>query len=138
LFNPAWGDLTKFVRNPDFDLGMDDFLSEAALASIIDGCNDGSNSVEQFQENIEPRSAAESSDASDENPTKRLKLSLSRAKPRVKLGSASAPGPMQDLTNGNAATGSSSRFAKPVTSPEREKAAQGVIPSNTEANTQWV
>ena len=123
---------------PIFDLGVDaDFLEgfvpEAVLTST-DDCNDIS---EQLQENIRPHSAAECSNLSDKNPSKRLKLSLSPAKPRVKRGSASAPGPMQDLTNGNAATGSSSRFAKPVTSPEREKAAQGVIPSNTEASTQW-
>lgn len=74
---------------------------------------------------------------SGEKPSKRLKLSLSRGKVRD-YRSASAPGPMRDLTNGKACVaGSSSRFAKPVTSPERKKAAQGVIPSNTEANTQW-
>ena len=44
---------------------------------------------------------------------------------------------MQDLTNGKAEVGSSSRFPKSVTSPEREKAAQGVIPSDTEASTKW-
>ena len=43
---------------------------------------------------------------------------------------------MQDLTNNDGA-GSSNRFAKPISSPERENAAQGVIPSNTEASTQW-
>ena len=26
LLNPDWGDLTKFKFNPDFDLGMSDFL----------------------------------------------------------------------------------------------------------------
>ena len=42
---------------------------------------------------------------------------------------------MQDSpTKANTGT---SRFAKPVTSPEREKAARGVIPCNTEASTQW-
>ena len=30
-----------------------------------------------------------------------------------------------------------SRLAKPISSPEREKAAGGVVPGNTEANTQW-
>ena len=131
LFNPAWGDLANFVYNPDFDLGVDaDFLPEAVLTSTS---KDESIVVEQLQENTELPSAAESTNAG-ENPSKRLKLSLSREKSRTKLGSASAPGPMQDLTNAHAG---SSRFAKPVTSPEREKAAQGVIPSNTEASTQW-
>ena len=44
---------------------------------------------------------------------------------------------MRDLTNSNADNARSSRFAKPVTSPELGKAAQGVIPSNTEASTLW-
>ena len=35
--------------------------------------------------------------------------------------------PLKDKTN--------TRFAIPVTSPERKKAAKGVIPTNTEAST---
>ena len=92
------------------------------------------NSSERLQENIELHSSA--AESSGENPSKCLKLSLSRAKPHDKFRSANAPGPMQDLTNGNADVGCSRRFAKPVTSPERQKAAQGVIPCNTDANTQ--
>ena len=79
-----------------------DFLPEAVLSST-DGCsNDGSISVEQLQENTELPSAAESTNASGENPSKHLELSPCQEKPRAKLGSVSAPGSMQDLTNANA------------------------------------
>ena len=135
LINPGWDDLTKFTYNPDFDLGVDaDFLSELTSANVDD---DGRVSTEQGQQNAapEPSPAAQSANASGENPSKRLKLSLSRAKQRDEVRLAITP--MRDLTNCNGGVESSSRFAKPISSPEREKAAHGVIPSNTEANTQW-
>ena len=72
---------------------------------------------------IEPSSAAQSV----ANAKIHLKLSLSRAKLREEVRPAIAL--MRDLTNNDDA-GSSSRFAKPS---EREKSAQGVIPSSTEA-----
>ena len=103
LINPAWDDPTKFSYNPDFDLRVDtEFLS--ALTSTDGGNDDGT--VEQGQENIELCSAAKSTDACGENPSKCLKLSLSRAKSRDEFRPATAP--MRDLTNGNADIGSSS------------------------------
>ena len=51
-------------------------------------------------------------------PAKRLRLTLSRSPLRV-------------------SNNSGSRFSNPVNSPERAKAAKGVVPANTEASTQW-
>ena len=51
-------------------------------------------------------------------PPKRLRLTLARSPLRV-------------------SNNSSSRFSNPVNSPERAKAAKGVVPANTEASTQW-
>lgn len=51
-------------------------------------------------------------------PVVKIQVSgLSRAKPPVKLGFARVPGPIKDLTN----IGSSTRFAKPVTSLKCDK-----------------
>ena len=88
-----------------------------------------------LQENTELPSAAKSTNTSGEKTSKHLKLSLYREKPIAKLGSASNPEPMQDLTNTNTGV---SCFPKPVTSPKRKKVAQGVILSNTGASTKWV
>ena len=51
-------------------------------------------------------------------PPKRLRLTLARSPLRV-------------------SNNSGSRFSNPVNSPERAKAARGVVPANTEASTQW-
>jgi hypothetical protein len=66
-------------------------------------------------------------------PPKRSKLSLNR---RGNPGCSSAASavavvtkPLKETTN--------TRFAIPITSPERAKAAKGVIPANTEASTRW-
>ena len=117
LINPGWDDPTKFTYNPDFDLGVDaDFLSTLTSAAVD---NDGKVFVEQGQANIEPLSAAQSvANASNENPSKHLKLSLSRAKPCEEV----RP-PMRVLMNNDDA-GSSGRFTKPISSPEHKKAAQ--------------
>ena len=61
---------------------------------------------------------------------KRSKLSLSLSKPRHKQLSDA---PLKDSTNDS----SRQRFAPPTSSPEREKASKGTIPSNTEASLQW-
>ena len=66
----------------------------------------------------------ESSDGSVK-PKKRLKLSLSRTKNKT------ATAPLKDCSN------DLSRFIAPVSSPEREKAAKGVIPANTRASSNW-
>ena len=72
------------------------FLS--ALASTDGGKDDGT--VEQGLENIELRLAAKSTDACGENPSKRLKLSLLRAKSRDEFRPANAPIRMATLMLG--------------------------------------
>ena len=62
---------------------------------------------------------------------KRLKLSLSRRKPSETT--EVKDGCLKDRTN----TVPKSRFSKPISSPEREKASKGVIPANTAASSQW-
>ena len=41
------------------------------------------------------------------------------------------------LSHQHSSPRNSSRFSKPVNSPERLHAAKGVVPANTEASTQW-
>ena len=36
LFNPDWEDMTKFPFNPDFDLGMGDFLPDLTLPTVLE------------------------------------------------------------------------------------------------------
>ena len=89
LINPGWNDLTKFTYNPDLDLGVDtDFLAALTSTNVND---DGSVSTEQGQQNAEPSPAAQSANASSENPSKHLKLSLSRAKQPDEVPLAIAP-----------------------------------------------
>ena len=120
LMNPDWEDLAKFTFNPDFDLGMRDFLPYPTLPSVLEdgSATNGSSGI----------AAASSLDADTrqaaEIPRKRLKLSLHH----------SVPAPLKDATNQPAIA---NRFADPVTSPERERAAKGVIPAKTESSTQW-
>ena len=70
--------------NPDFDLGMSDWLSDSTGPA-----------------------------------PKRLCLTLAHF-------------PLRE------SNGRSSRFSKPVDSPEHVKAASGVVPANTEASMKWV
>ena len=56
-------------------------------------------------------------------------MSLSLKKPHCDQASNA---PLKECT-----TYSKQHFSKPVSSPEHEKASKGVIPSNTEASTQW-
>ena len=66
-------------------------------------------------------------------PTKRLKLSLAssrRKSKRTESKMLTTTAPLKDCAN-------QSRFIAPVSSPERVKAAKGVIPANTRANSNW-
>ena len=36
LLNLDWGDVTKFPFNPDFDLGIGDFLSDLTLPTVLE------------------------------------------------------------------------------------------------------
>ena len=135
LLNPDWGDLTKFKFNPDFDLGMSDFLpwdSNLTTGSLLE---DERGPVKLL---ATPGIAAlpSSSDAEiANNPHKRLRLSLPcSTKPSSVVPSGVCPSPFKDSTN---QPKKANRFAKPVSSPERETAAKGVIPANTKSNTQW-
>lgn len=75
---------------------------------------------------VKPTRSNETIDVSVKR-TKRLKLSLSRNKNKT------ATAPLKDCSNDL----NHSRFIAPVSSPEREKAAKGVIPANTTANSNW-
>ena len=59
---------------------------------------------------------------------------LRSTKPSSVVPSGVCPSPFKDSTN---QPKKANRFAKPVSSPERETAAKGVIPANTESSTQW-
>ena len=130
LLNLEWEDLTKFPFKPDFDLGTRDFLPDLTLLtdkssrsispSIFPGVTNGQVQLP----GISAASSCLNAEQPAENPHKHLKLSLHR----------SLPAPLKDATNQPART---NRFAAPVTSSEREKAAKGVILANTESNTQW-
>ena len=97
----------------------------------------------------EVKSKDKLSDDFSVKPTpKRLKLSLSKSKiteskaldkaatctgSKGKTTNTAASGPLKDCTDSL----NCSRFVAPVSSPEREKAARGVIPANTQANSNW-
>ena len=66
------------------------------------------------------------SDSTVPRPPQRKRLRLTRAR-------SGGTTPLGESTNGQ----SNSRFSKPVDSPERLKAAKGVVPANTESSTQW-
>ena len=131
LLNPDWADPTKFVFNPKFDLDVSDWLSglPGADSSRVVPDEDGqANLVATPLSETVSTSSTEDTELGN-NPPKRLRLSLSR---KTQLSSVC---PLKESTNqcGKGAN----HFAKPVNSPEREKAAKGVVPTNTEANTQW-
>lgn len=120
LMKPEWSDLSQFKFNPAFSLGpeYDQYTKEC-----LDWIPDASVLLDDYDE--EPATSA-----APQPPTKRSKLSLNR---RGKPGCLSAVvvAPLKETTNTVA------RFATPVTSPERKKAAKGVITVNTEASTRW-
>ena len=81
VLNPDWNDPTKFTYNPDFCLGADADYFLSALTSAAFDDDPGRVSEElQGQSNV----AQSVANASGENPSKRLKLSLSRERNRVR------------------------------------------------------
>ena len=143
LINPDWGDLTR-PFNPDFDLGIPGFYpwDVADLdfpAALEDQSSDTQIDVADQNGQMELLAATSSRDAEDttENPPKHKKLSLQRSTKRFTNVATfdQRQVPLKDSTNQSSR--GASRFAEPISSPEREKAARGVIPANTESNTQW-
>ena len=121
LLNPSWDDLTKFVENPDFDLGMGEWLSDP-LPADFEGMSAWMSSLPDLS------CITDMDDGIDENSSsapKRSRLSLPKKGVPV----------FKEV--GNRKPSTSRRFAQPVESPEREKAAKGVIPAKTAASTQW-
>jgi len=139
LINPDWDDPKKFVFNPDFDLGMGDWLTDVQVpansdlgdmdetADWLSQLPDLSCIVDESSSAVPSTSHGATNDCSS-NPAKRIRLSLNRKAATTRV-------PLMECTN--QVHGVCSRFAKPVVSPEREKAAKGVVPPNTEASTQW-
>ena len=121
LLNPSWDDLTKFVENPDFDLGMGEWLSDP-LPADFEGMSAWMSSLHDLS------CITDMDDRIDENSSsapKRSRLSLPKKGVPV----------FKEV--GNCKPSTSRRFAQPVESPEREKAAKGVIPAKTAASMQW-
>ena len=133
LLNPDWDDPSKFSFDLKFDLGMGEWLSNSPpkladvaewlsnlpdLSCITDECEGDKENL--FDERAAPVSVLPCTSLGSSNTPKRLRLSLAR--------------PSKEVTTTNQRV---SRFAVPVDSPEREKAAKGVVSAKTEANTQW-
>ena len=114
---------------------MDDFLPPDFDFSSITDCGESSlSSTGPASIGAPSENAATAVDTEPiDNPPKRLRLSLSRGT-KVSVTSTNLCSTLKDCTNKPT---NPSRFAKPVTSPERKKAAKGVIPTNTEASTGW-
>ena len=142
LLNPDWWDLSKFVHNPDFHLGMDDFLPPdfdfSSIADYDESSLSPASSTHHDMDSAGPANISvpyeNAAMAVDANPPKRLRLSLSRSTKVSVTSTNVCSASLKDSTNKPT---NPKRFAKPVTSPEREKAAKGVIPVNTEASTGW-
>ena len=139
LINPDWNDPNKFRFNPNFDLGMGDWLTDVAIlpADSEEDMNDTAEWLSQLpdlscivddSDRVEPSNSHGDTSECSSNAAKRLRLSLKQKAPTTIV-------PLMESTN--QVHGRSTRFAKPVVSPEREKAAKGVVPANTEASTQW-
>ena len=128
LLKPEYGDLTKFKFNPAFDLGYNDWIEEALALNCLGRISDLSVLLED-DEREEPtaesdqagRPGTATASADSAPPQKRLKLSSTKPQKTLE--------PLQDVSN--------TRFGPLVTSPEREKAAKGVVPENTQTNTRW-
>ena len=88
------------------------------LSCITDECEGDKENL--FDERAAPMSVLPCTSLGSSNTPKWLRLSLAR--------------PSKEATTTNQRV---SRFAVPVDSLEREKAAKGVVPAKTEANTQW-
>ena len=80
-------------------------------------------------DNEDPTASATICPAAPEPAPKRSKPSLNRKRGLEPSIVTAVSEPLKDETN--------TRFAIPVTSLERKKAAKGVIPTNTEASTRW-
>ena len=145
LINPDWGDLTR-PFNPDFNLGIPGFypwdVADLNSPATLEDQSVLSNTrVDIADQNgqMELLATTSSRDAEDttEKPPKRKKLSLQRSTKRSTNVATfdERQVPLKDSTN--QPSRGASRFAEPISSPKREKAARGVIPANTESNTQW-
>ena len=144
LVNPDWGDMTR-PFNPDFDLGMRDFqpwdLADLNFPAAVDDQSVLSNTLDiAVNGQVELLATPSSRDADvAENPPKYKKLSLQHSTKQptsvnaATLNECSAP--LKDSTN--QPNHGASCFAEPISSPEQEKAVKGVVPANTESNTQW-
>ena len=111
------------------------------VESIMD-CDDGDRST--FGKSVQLDAIKNTDTASDgwsynrvddvvKPPAKRLKLSLASSRRKSKITKSetlTTSAPLKDCNNQN-------RFIAPVSSPERVKAAKGVIPANTQANSNW-
>ena len=114
LMKSEWGDPLKFHFNPAFDLGFPGFTEHDYdhYAALLDGISD--LDVLFDDDPLKP----------ERPPSKRFKHCAYAEE------ATSAASALKDVTNHK-------RFGPITTSPEREKAARGVIPSNTEASTRW-
>ena len=100
----------EYKYNPNFDLGMGDWITEDIDDELLEATCDKEN---------EPTLEAGSSECAAGPSTKRQRLSLKLTKKIVPL-----------AESGN-------RFAAPVDEQTREKASEGLKPANTEASTRW-
>ena len=125
---PKWSDLSQFKFNPVFELGIDHkFLDPKydQYISSLDGIPD--ISVLLDDDNEDPTTSV--CYAAPEPLPQQSKLSLNHhGMPSGLSPAVVVSGPPKKKTN--------TRFATPVTSPEREKAAKSVITASTEASTQ--
>ena len=94
------------------------------LSCITDECEGDKENL--FDEQAAPVSVLPCTSLGSSNTPKRLRLSLARPSKEATTVA------FKESTNQRV-----SHFAVPVDSPEREKAAKGVVPAKTEANTQW-
>ena len=121
LINPQWGDPQKLPFDSNFDLGMDELLSDSNFDfDMPDWLAEVQSIIDEHERAVVVPSTFHQ-DGTDGSTPKRLRLSFQSTVP------------FKESTN----RGPVSRFAKPVESPEREKAAKGVLPANTEASTRW-
>ena len=111
---PQWSDPLKFQFNPAFDLGFPEFtkLDYEHYATLLDGISD--SDILFDDDPLKP----------ERPPSKRFKHCEYAEE------ATSAASALKDVTNHK-------QFGPITTSPEREKAARGVILSNTEHIKRW-
>ena len=114
LMKPEWGDPSKFQFKSVFYLGFPEFTDPEYehYATLLDGIS--YLDVLFADDPLKP----------ERPPSKRFKHCAYAEE------ATSAASALKDVTNHK-------RFGPITTSPDREKAARGVIPSNTEASTRW-